>query len=332
MKKMYQHGLKKWMLVGVVGLLLATTWVLAQTFPSRPMRWIVPYAPGGTTDMIARTFVEKMSKGLGQVVVVENRAGAATAIGAAAIARAEPDGYTLGSVDSGTLAVNPLVYQKLNYNAEKDFTLIGGLAKMPMMLVVGAHFPAKNLKEFIDIVRQSPDKMTSASASAGVGSPLHAALELFKQRTETRIVHVPYKGAAPALQDLISGQVDSMFVDLAPSLALIRSGHVRVLAVAASARLAALPDVPTMAEAGLVGFEAYAWQVLVAPANVSSEKVMLLNHQLQAAQNDPDIRKKFEDLGMVPLVMTPQATAAFVRAEQQRWADVIRVAGVQLQD
>lgn len=329
MKQPYKRALGKGLLALAAGMLTATT-ALAQNFPTQPMRWIVPYAPGGTTDIMARTLAAKMSKDMGQTIVAENRPGAASSIGATAIARSAPDGYTFGTVDSGTLAFNPWLYKNLTYNAEKDFTLIGGLGKMPLVLAVSPNFPAKNLKEFLELVRKEPGKITSASS--GLGSPLHVALELFKQRTGTNILHVPYKGSAPALQDLMSGQVNSIFVDLPPSLALIRSGNVRVLAVAAPERLAVLPDVPTMAEAGLEGFEANAWQVLVGPDKMPANIVSILSKQLIAAQNDPDTRKKLEELGIIPLVMTPDVLTKFVRSEQKLWAEVIKAAGIKPQD
>lgn len=329
MKHPYKRALGKGLLAIAFGL-VTTTSALAQNFPSQPMRWIVPYAPGGTTDIMARTLAAKMSKDMGQTIVAENRPGAASAIGATVIARAVPDGYTFGTVDSGTLAFNPWLYKNLTYNAEKDFTMIGGLGKMPLVLAVSPNFPAKNLKEFLELVRKEPGKISAASS--GLGSPLHVALELFKQRTGTNILHVPYKGSAPALQDLMSGQVNSIFVDLPPSLALIRAGNVRVLAVAAPERLAALPDVPTMSEAGLAGFEANAWQVLVGPAKMPANIVSILSKQLLAAQNDPDTRKRLEELGIIPLTMTPEVLTKFVLSEQKLWADVIKAAGIQPQD
>jgi tripartite-type tricarboxylate transporter receptor subunit TctC len=329
MKQASKRILGKGLLAVAAGMLMGTS-VLAQTFPSQPMRWIIPYAPGGTTDIMARTLAAKMSKDMGQTIVAENRPGAASAIGATVIARATPDGYTFGTVDSGTLAFNPWLYKNLTYNAEKDFTMIGGLGKMPLVLAVSPNFPAKNLKEFLELARKEPGKISSASS--GLGSPLHVALELFKQRTGTNLLHVPYKGSAPALQDLMSGQVNSIFVDLPPSLALIRAGNVRVLAVAAPERLAALPDVPTMAEAGLAGFEANAWQVLVGPDKMPANIVSTISKQLLAAQNDPETRKRLEELGIIPLTMTPEVLTKFVLSEQKLWADVIKAAGIQPQD
>lgn len=300
----------------------------AQTFPSQPVKWIVPYAPGGTTDVIARGLAVRMGHDLGQPVVVENRPGAASIIGATAIARSAPDGYTVGTADSGTLAFNPAMYTSLSYDADKDFTFIGGLGRMPLVLAVHPSFPARDLNEFLALVRKTPGKVSSASS--GPGSPLHVALELFKQRTRTDILHVPYKGSSPALQDLMAGQVQSMFVDLPPSLSLIRSGKIRVLAVATPKRLAILPDVPTMAEAGLAGFEAYAWQGFVGPAKLPAPVVTRLNKELVAALQHPETRTKLEELGIQPMPMSVQEFTQFTRSEQKLWSGVIKAAGIRL--
>ena len=261
-------------------------------------------------------------------MVVDNKPGAASIIGATFIARSAADGYTVGTADSGTLAFNPAMYSALSYNAEKDFSFIGGLGRMPLVLAVHPDFPARNMQEFLVQVRKSPGSVSSASS--GPGSPLHVALELFKQRTGTNILHVPYKGSAPALQDLMAGQVQSMFVDLPPSLSMIKAGKVRVLAVATPQRLSILPDVPTMAEAGVPGFEAYAWQGFVGPARMPAAVVERLNKDLAAALRHTETRAKLEEIGIQPLSMTPQQFTDFVRSEQKLWAGVIRAANIRL--
>ncbi len=257
----------------------------APAWPTQPVKWVVPYAPGGTTDVIARQLAVQMGKDLGQPVVVDNRPGAASIIGATLIARAPADGYTLGTADSGTLAFNPAMYARLSYDAGKDFSYIGGLGRMPLVLAVHPSFPAKNVQEFLAMARKEPGGISSASS--GPGSPLHVALELFKQRTGTQILHVAYKGSAPALQDLMAGQIQSMFVDLPPSISAIRAGKLRVLAVATPQRLPILPDVPTMAEAGVPGFEAYAWQGFVGPAHLSPALTERLNKSLATRPAPP---------------------------------------------
>ncbi|KQP20400.1 tripartite tricarboxylate transporter substrate binding protein [Pseudorhodoferax sp. Leaf265] len=301
----------------------------AQTaFPHQPVKWIVPYAPGGTTDVIARQLAVRMGQTLGQPVIADNKPGAASIIGATFIARALPDGYTVGTVDSGTLAFNPAMYASLSYDAQKDFSWIGGLGKMPLVLAVHPSFPAKNVQELLALAKKTPGAVSSASS--GPGSPLHVALELFKQKTQADILHVAYKGSAPALQDLMAGQVNSMFVDLPPSLSMIKAGKVRVLAIATPERLAILPDVPTMAEAGVPGFEAYAWQVLVGPAKLPAPVVERMNKDLGAALADPATRAKLEEIGIQPMPMTPAQLGSFVASEQKLWSGVIKAANIRL--
>ena len=297
-------------------------------YPSQPVKWIVPYAPGGTTDVIARNLAMRMGQDLGQPVVVDNKPGAATIIGATFIARSQPDGYTVGTADSGTLAFNPAMYATLTYDANKDFTLIGGLGKMPLVLAVTPSFPAKNLQEFLAHVKKSPGAISFATP--GTGSPQHVALELFKQRTGTDLMHVPYKGSAPALQDLMAGQVQTMFTDLPPSLSMIKSGKIRVLAVATPQRLPLLPDVPTLAEAGVPSFEAYAWQGFIGPAKLPESVVTKLNKNLVAALEHPEMRTKLEELGIKPMPMSPAEFASFVRSEQKLWSGVIKAANIRI--
>ncbi|BEP57013.1 tripartite tricarboxylate transporter substrate binding protein [Variovorax sp. V118] len=307
---------------------LGTVQAQPAAYPRQPLKWVVPYAPGGTTDVIARQLAMRMGQTMGQPVIADNKPGAASIIGATFIARSAPDGYTVGTVDSGTLAFNPAMYASLSYNAEKDFSFIGGLGRMPLVLAVHPAFPAKNVQEFLALVRKSPGSVSSASS--GPGSPLHVALELFKQQTQTDILHVAYKGSAPALQDLMANQVNSMFVDLPPSLSMIKAGKLRVLAVATPQRLAILPDVPTMAEAGVSGYEAYAWQGLVGPAGLPAPVLERLNKELVDALKHPQTRAKLEEIGIQPMPMTPPQFADFVRSEQKLWSGVIKAANIRL--
>jgi len=297
-------------------------------YPRKPIRWVVPYATGGTTDQIARKISTSMGRSLGQEMVVDNKPGAASILGATFIARSPADGYTVGTVDSGTLAFNPALYATLSYDAHKDFSLIGGLGRMPLVLVVNPKFPARTVHEYLALARRTPDGVTSASS--GPGSPLHVALELFEQRTRTHIQHVAYKGSAPALQDVVSGEANSMFIDLPPSLAAIRSGKVRVLAIATAQRLPILPDVPTMAEAGVPGFEAYSWQGLVGPANMPDGVVRRLSRDLVAALRTDENQAELEALGIQPLPMGATEFADFVRQEQKFWASMIKSANLSL--
>jgi tripartite-type tricarboxylate transporter receptor subunit TctC len=323
-KRSFLHWLS-----AATALVCAPVAVQAQaSYPHQAVKWVVPYAPGGTTDVIARQLAVRMGQSLGQPVVADNKPGAASIIGATFIARAAADGYTVGTVDSGTLAFNPAMYSSLSYDAQKDFSWIGGLGRMPLVLAVHPDFPAKNLQEFLALVRKSPGSVSSASS--GPGSPLHVALELFKQKTQSNILHVPYKGSAPALQDLMAGQVQSMFVDLPPSLSMIKSGKVRVLAIATPQRLPILPEVPTMAEAGVPGFEAYAWQVLVGPAKLPAPVVERLNKDLGEALSNPEMRAKLEEIGIQPMPMSPAQLGSFVASEQKLWSGVIKAANIRL--
>ena len=311
-------------------LLACTLGAQAQTaYPTQPVKWVVPYAPGGTTDVIARSLAVRMGQDLGQPVVVDNKPGAASIIGATFIARSAADGYTVGTADSGTLAFNPAMYSALSYNAEKDFSFIGGLGRMPLVLAVHPDFPARNMQEFLAQVRKSPGSVSSASS--GPGSPLHVALELFKQRTGTNILHVPYKGSAPALQDLMAGQVQSMFVDLPPSLSMIKAGKVRVLAVATPQRLSILPDVPTAEEAGVPGFISETWYGILGPAGLPADRVAILHAAAKAALEDAETRRVLLDQGGRIVASNPDEFGAFIRSAYTSWGEVVRATGMRLE-
>jgi len=312
----------------VTGLMtIVTAGAQAAGWPERPVQWVVPYPAGGGSDVIARLVGAGLEKSLGQTVIVENKPGAATIIGATYVQGSSPDGYTFGTADSGTLAYNPSLYSKLQYDPAK-FTYIGGLARFPLMLAVNASSPFKTVKDVIDAAHKEPGSLTSASA--GAGSPHHLALEMFKQRADVNILHVPYKGAAPALQDLIGGQVDIGFVDSAAALSNIKAGKLRVLAVATPERIGLLPDVPTMAEAGVENFTAYAWQGLVGPAGMPADVVAKLSGDLQQALKQPEVAQKIEAMGVEPMPMTAADFKSYADTERAQWAEVIKKAGIKL--
>ncbi|SAI67323.1 lipoprotein [Bordetella ansorpii] len=300
----------------------------AQQWPTQPIRWIVPYPAGGGADVVARAVASSMEKPLGQTIVVENRPGAATIVGATAIAGAEPNGYMIGTADTGTLAFNPSLYAKLSYDPTK-FTYIGGIARFPLLLAVRADSPFKSVDDVVQAARKTPGKLTAASA--GAGSPHHLALELFKQRANVDMLHVPYKGAAPAIQDLLGGQVDLMFIDLAAGLPNVKAGKLRVLASATPERVPALPDTPTMAEAGVADFTAYAWQGLVGPAGLPDNVVQKLSAQLEATMKSPEIARKLADMGVQPMPMAPKDFSRYAAEERATWAQVIKKAGIKLE-
>ncbi|HUH60400.1 MAG TPA: tripartite tricarboxylate transporter substrate binding protein [Candidimonas sp.] len=297
----------------------------AQTWPDQPIRWIVPYPAGGGTDVVARNVASAIEKPLNQTIIIENRPGAGTSIGATTVARAEPNGYVVGTADSGTLAFNPALYSKLTYDPA-TFTYIGGLARFPLMLAVRYDSPLKSVE---DVLAAAKKKSLSVS-SAGAGSPHHLAMELFKQRSGADLLHVPYQGAAPALQDLIGGQVDMMFIDGASGLPNVRAGKLRVLATATPERLAAVPDAPTMIEEGYSGFTAYAWQGLVGPAGMPADVVDRLSKELIAALQTPALAEKITNMGVEPMPMSSDEFKAYAEKERALWADVINKAGIKL--
>jgi tripartite-type tricarboxylate transporter receptor subunit TctC len=300
----------------------------AEDWPAQPIRWVVPYPAGGGTDVVARTLGLAIGPALGQQIVVDNRPGAATIVGADAVAHSKPDGYTLLTADTATLAANPALYRKLPYNAEKDFAHVGMIARFPLVLVANPGFPAKTLQEVIDYARKHPGKINFASP--GAGSPHHLAMELFMDQTKTKMTHVPYKGAAPAVQDLLAGQVDLMFLDLAAGQQNVLSGKLRALGAATPKRLAALPNVPTVAEGGVAGFEAYAWQGVVAPAGTPKPAIARLNQELVKALKSADVQKRFEGIGVEPVSSSPEQFADYARAEAARWGTLIKAKGITL--
>ncbi|MGV0960166.1 MAG: Bug family tripartite tricarboxylate transporter substrate binding protein [Limnohabitans sp.] len=297
-------------------------------YPEHPIKWVVPYPAGGGTDNLARAIAEGMRNGLGQSLVIDNRPGAATNIGGELVARSKPDGYTIMSADNALMFFNETLFKKLPFHPEKDFTYIAGIGKFPLLLVVHPNFPAQNMAEFLAYVKANPGKVSYASV--GNGSPHHLAMELFKNRTGTFITHIPYRGAAPAMQDLMGGQVPVMFLDLASGLSIIKTGKVRALAIASASRTPVVPDVPTLAELGIKNAEVFALQGVLGPAAMPAPAVAKLNQELNKALADPAVLKKFTDFGFEPLRVTPEQFKSLARSEAARWAPVIRAANVSL--
>ncbi|MBX9937132.1 MAG: tripartite tricarboxylate transporter substrate binding protein [Burkholderiaceae bacterium] len=307
----------------------ATPWAQAQAdFPNQLIRWVVPYPAGGGTDVLARTVAEAMRQTLGQQIVVDNRPGASTNIGAQAVATAKADGYTIMSADNAVLAFNEHLFSKLPFSPEKDFTYVGGISRFPLALVVHPSFEAKTMKEFLDYVRANPGKINYASP--GNGSPHHLAMEMFKNRTKTFLTHIPYRGAAPALQDVMAGQVPCMFLDLAAGLPVIQSGKVRALAIGSAKRVPALPDLPTLAEVGVPNTEVFAFQGILGPKGLPANVTQRLNTDLNKALGNPAVVKRMQDFGMEALPGTPEQFRTLARAEAKRWGEIIKAAGVKL--
>ena len=313
-----------------VSFILCASSAFAQTYPAKPIRLIVPYPPGGGTDFFARLVGAKMSEHIGQPIVVENRPGAATIIGAEAAAKAPADGYTLLLADSTTLAVNPSLYRKLPYDPQKDFAPISLTARFAMLLVVNPTLDkSKTVRELVDEAKAAPGKINFASV--GAGTTHHLAMELFMQRTGIKLNHIPYKGAAPAVQDLVGGQVPVMFLDLAAGGPQIRAGKIRALAVASPKRITPLPDVPTVAESGVPGFEAWAWQGLVAPAGTPREALEKVRAQYSKAVADAGVRQKLTEAGVEPLTSSPEELAGYIKSETAKWASVIKDGNIKVE-
>jgi tripartite-type tricarboxylate transporter receptor subunit TctC len=299
----------------------------AQTYPSKPIRWIVPYPPGGGSDFFARAVAEKLSAQLGQRMVIDNRPGAATMIGAHEAATSPPDGYTVLQGDGSTYAINPSVYKKMTYDPKTQLAPVSLTARFAMLLVVNPTvIQVNSVKQFIDRARKEPGKLSYASV--GTGTPHHLAMELFQQKTGIQLLHVPYKGAAPAVQDLLGGHLPAMFLDMATAAPHLKSGRLKALGVAADKRIAQLPDVPTIREAGVPGFEAWAWQGLSVPAGTPKEVIAKLNAEYQKAIADPAVRQKLVEAGIEPVHSTPEQMAAYIASETAKWAKVIKAANI----
>lgn len=301
---------------------LATAASAQTTFPAKPIRWLVPYAAGGGSDFLARTVAQTLSTQVGQPVLVDNKPGGNTALAAAETARAPADGYTVLSADNGTLVFNPALYKSLSYSPTKDLAPVTLMGKFPMILVVGANSGFATAKDFIAQAKAKPGGINYASA--GAGSPHHLAMELLKVEAKLFMVHVPYRGAAPALADVVGGQLPAMMVDMAAGAGFIKGGKVRPLAVANPTRLPQLPDVPTFAELGYKNVEAAALVGVVVPAATPADVVNTLNRQLVAAIHEPSVNKRMVDFGVEPVGNTPAQYTELLKAETARWHKLIR--------
>ncbi|MCP4616011.1 MAG: tripartite tricarboxylate transporter substrate binding protein [Bradyrhizobium sp.] len=315
-------------IAGGGGLLwLASFPALAQGYPSRTIKMIVPYPAGGTTDLLGRMVADQLKSGLGATVVVENKPGAGTVLGADQVAKSEADGYTLLMATSTTLAINKTLYKKLPYDPVKDFAPIALVAGVPFALIINPDIPARTLSEFIAYAKAKPGL---AYGSAGNGSPQHLAAEMLKTAAEIDIRHVPYRGSVPAMLDVIAGHIPFMIVDLQPALQQIKEGKVRVLGVTTPRRVAAAPDIPTLAEGGLRGYELVAWQGVVAPAATPRAVVDQLAGQINKLVADPATQEKLTAISLEALPpSTPDSFAAYVKAEVDRWAPIVKASGAE---
>jgi len=299
----------------------------AGNWPDRPVRWVVPFPPGGAMDVIARTLGDKAGRALGQPFVIENRPGAGGNIGAEAVAKSPADGYTIMITSIG-MATNKALYSRLGYDPVKDFAPVSLLAVVPNVLVVRADSPAKSVKDVLDMARKSPGKLTYASA--GNGTSIHLAGEVFASSAGLNILHVPYKGSGPAITDLLGGQVDMMFDSITSAGPHIKAGKLRALGVTSARRSAALPDVPTIAEAGVPGYEVSPWFAVFAPAGTPAPIVARLQAALVDAMRQPDTQAKLAGVGAEPIGSTPAQLAKHLDLELDRWGKLITERGIKL--
>jgi tripartite-type tricarboxylate transporter receptor subunit TctC len=317
-------------LIGVatlMALFVSATASVAAGFPERTIKMVVPFAAGGSTDLVARLVASKMSNLLGQQIVVENVGGAGGNIGAAEVARAEPDGYTILMGTVATHALNPLILKTKPYDPEKDFAPVSLLVIVPNVLVVNPQFPAKDVKELIELLKNNPDKYVYASS--GNGTPLHLSGELFKTMTGATMEHVPYKGSGPALTDLLGNQVPMMFDNLPSSSGHIKSGTLRALGVTTKERVASFPDLPAIAET-VPGYETYSWNALFAPAGTPPEVISKLQQAAAEALKDPEVVERMGQFSATIVGSTPEALSAHVKAELAKWAPIVKSSGIQL--
>ncbi|MDR6952952.1 tripartite-type tricarboxylate transporter receptor subunit TctC [Ancylobacter sp. 3268] len=300
---------------------------VAQGFPERPVTLVIPFAAGGSTDLVGRLVAQRMSQELGQSVVVENKGGAGGNLGAAQVAKANPDGYTILMGTVATHALNPALYKKMPYDPVTSFAPVSLLVIVPNVLVVNPNFEAKTVAELVALLKANPDKYSYASS--GNGTPLHLSGELFKSLAGVEMQHIPYQGAGPALNDVLAGQVPIMFDNLPSSAGHIKSGKLRALGVTTAKRAPSFPDVPAIAET-LPGYETYTWNALFAPAGTPPEVVAKLNAAANKAIADPEVQKRLADFSATVVGSTPAELEAHVKAEIAKWAPIVKESGAQL--
>ena len=297
------------------------------SYPDHPITLIVPYAPGGGNDVLARAVAEPMAKVLGQPVVIENRGGAGGSVGTRQVAKAAPDGYTLGLGGTGTLAIDPTLYPNVGYDPRKDFAPVGLIATSPLIVLVNQLVPVHSVQELIALAKAQPGKLNYASA--GVGSGIHLGTVLFAETAGIDLTHIPYKGSGPALTDLLGGHVQIYFSSLPPAVGLVKEGKLRALGVTGLKRSASFPDLPTVAEQGLPGFEAVLHYGIVAPAGTPRPIIEKLNAALRAALNDPKVRGHMATEGAEPLATSPEEYAADIDREETKWSALVRKSNAQ---
>jgi tripartite-type tricarboxylate transporter receptor subunit TctC len=313
--------------LGAAALALAAATTPAAAYPDRPVTLIVPFAPGGSTDLVARVVAQKMGEILKQSVIVENRGGGGGSLGATAVAKAAPDGYTILMATVATHALNPALYKKIQYDAIKDFAPITLLVNVPNVLTANPKFEGASVKELIELAKKDPGKY--AYASSGNGSPLHLSGELFKKMAGVDLIHIPYKGSGPALVDVLAGQVPLQVDNLPSSIEHIKAGRLKALGVTTAQRVPNLPDVPAIAET-LPGYETYSWNALFAPAGTPPEVIKALHQAGVEALKDEAVKKKLTDATAVIVGSTPEELGEFTKKELAKWAQIVKDSGAQI--
>lgn len=306
----------------------ATSTHAQDAYPRKPIRFVVPWPPGGASDLIARLIGQKMSESMGQPVVIENRPGAGGMIGSEVVARSAPDGYTMLYGSTGPNAMNASLYKKMPYDPVKDFTPVTQVNVLPLVLMVNPGVPATSVKELIALAKSKPGQINYGSV--GKGSAHHFAGEMFKSMAGIDIVHVPYKGSAPALLDLIAGRIQMHFDTIPAAAAHIKAGTVRAIAISSAQRASMLPDLPTVAEAGLPGYEMNAWQTVVVPAGTPTAVVNRLNQEIHKAMSTPEMRDRLAEMGAIVIMNSPEQEEARVRNEVAKWAKAVKDSGMEL--
>src|SRR5512137_2756473 len=319
--------MKQWIIAAVLAMGLVAP--AHAVYPDKPVTIIVPFPPGGSTDMVARAIAPKLQQSLGQPFVIDNRAGATGAIGATAVKNSPPDGYTIMVASIGVFAVNPFIQKKLQYDPVKDLDPITVAVRAPNVLVASPNFPASTVAELIALLKKSPDKITFASSGAGSSDHLTAAL--FWQKSGTSGIHVPYKGGAPAITDLLAGHTDVSFQNINAVISHIKAGKLKALAVTGEKRSPLLPKLPTLGEAGVQGVNVFSWQAVAGPKGLPADVKKKLHEGIVAALNDPENRKRMEEVGFEIVANTPEQMAQFQAQELERWRQVIQVGKIELE-
>ncbi len=312
--------------VACMACLIGSSVAQAQEYPSRPIKFIIPSATGGLTDTMGRLLGQRLSERVGQPVLVENRTGAGSIVGMKAGAQAAPDGYTITLTFLGAASVNPILYAEPPYDTSRDFVGVSLVASFPMVLLTDVNLSVKSVKEFVDLARSKPGGLNYGSP--GNAATAHLAMELFKRRTGIDVVHIPFKGEAAPLHELMAGRLSVLFMTLGSALPAIQAGKVRALAIATRERSKRAPEIPTLAEAGVSDVEVPGWYGVLAPANTPKPIVDRLNREIVAIMNDGDFRTRLAGLGVDPASSTPEAFGAYIRDETERWRKVVKDAGI----